>query len=167
MITFNSMPPTAELKTTSIATPIGEVFLVGSGRTLVRVVLPGTEVDFVKDKTARDDEALDPAARELQEYFAGERRQFSLELAPGGTRFQREVWRALLAIPYAGTVTYGEIASRIGNPKASRAVGMANNRNPLPIVIPCHRVIGANGTLVGYAGGLTQKQALLDLEAKS
>lgn len=107
---------------------------------------------------------LSQAVRELEEYFAGERREFTFPTAAAGTPFQRLVWEALREIPYGETRTYGEIARRIGHPGAARAVGQANNRNPLPIVVPCHRVIGASGTLTGYAGGLDVKERLLELE---
>ncbi len=99
-------------------------------------------------------------------YFAGEREEFDLPLAPEGTPFQQEVWRRLCAIPYGETISYGELARRIGNPQASRAVGLANGSNPIPIVIPCHRVIGSNGKLTGYGGGLPIKEKLLALERK-
>lgn len=104
------------------------------------------------------------AAAQLWEYFSGKRRQFDLPLDPRGTPFQKKVWTALCSIPYGETRTYGQIAEKTGNPKASRAVGMANHNNPIMIVIPCHRVIGANGSLTGYAGGLSVKQRLLELE---
>jgi len=110
---------------------------------------------------------LDWAQRELEEYFAGRRRDFSVPLSIKGTPFQRAVWRALVDIPYAETRSYAEIAKTIGNPKACRAVGMANNKNPLPVFIPCHRVIGAGGKLTGYAGGLGNKRILLDLEERN
>ncbi len=113
----------------------------------------------------RDERALAPLRRQLEEYFAGERREFELELAPSGSPFQLEVWRALRAIPYGETASYGEIAAEVGQPGAARAVGGANNRNPIAIVIPCHRVIGASGSLTGYGGGLPRKQQLLALEA--
>lgn len=102
---------------------------------------------------------------ELREYFAGERREFTLPLAPAGTPFQQQVWAALREIPYGATCSYGRIAGRIGRPKACRAVGMANNRNPIAIVVPCHRVVGASGALVGYAAGLEVKEKLLALES--
>jgi methylated-DNA-[protein]-cysteine S-methyltransferase len=108
--------------------------------------------------------AFDDVASQLEEYFEGKRREFDLPLAPDGTAFQQRVWRALLDIPYGQTISYGELASRIGNKSASRAVGLANGSNPLPIVIPCHRVIGSNGKLTGYGGGLPIKQQLLALE---
>src|SRR5699024_5695398 len=101
---------------------------------------------------------------ELLAYLAGERRDFDLPLAPQGTPFQRKVWSALADIPYGQTITYGELARRVGCPKGSRAVGQANHRNPLPILLPCHRVVGANGTLTGYGGGLELKEWLLRLE---
>lgn len=105
------------------------------------------------------------AATQLTEYFAGHRTEFSLPLAAQGTDFQKRVWAELLQIPYGQTISYGELARRIGNPSASRAVGLANGKNPLSIVIPCHRVIGASGKLTGYGGGLPRKEALLALEA--
>jgi len=108
--------------------------------------------------------ALAETVRQLREYFAGKRADFDLPLAPEGTSFQREVWRKLQEIPYGETISYGELAKRVGNPKASRAVGSANGKNPIPIVIPCHRVIAGNGTLGGFGGGLTVKQQLLALE---
>ncbi len=104
------------------------------------------------------------AYSQLDEYFRGERKQFDLPLKPAGTPFQQQVWQALRKIPYGETRTYGEIAAAIGNPRACRAVGMANHCNPIAIVIPCHRVIGTNGSLTGYAGGFDIKQKLLELE---
>lgn len=109
---------------------------------------------------------LDQAERQLMEYFQGERTDFELPLIPKGTAFQKMVWQALQEIPYGATVSYGEIAKKIGNPKGARAVGMANNKNPISIIIPCHRVVGADGKLVGYGGGLEKKILLLELEAK-
>jgi methylated-DNA-[protein]-cysteine S-methyltransferase len=119
------------------------------------------EPEWRRDDRAR---ALRTAVRELEAYFAGELRQFSLPLAPVGTPFQLDVWNALRAIPYGETRSYGELAERIGRPSAVRAVGAANGANPLPIVVPCHRVIGSNGSLTGFGGGLPLKQALLALE---
>lgn len=110
---------------------------------------------------------LRQAVDELREYFAGLRRGFSLPLAPAGTPFQQQVWAALREIPYGETRTYGQIAARIGRPKACRAVGMANNRNPIAVVVPCHRVVGSSGALVGYAAGLNVKEILLRLEAET
>ncbi len=107
---------------------------------------------------------LEQAARELEEYFAGERRDFTVPLAPEGTAFQRLVWAELRKIPYGTTATYGDIAARIGKSGAAMAVGQANSRNPIPILVPCHRVIGANGKLVGYTGGMHIKKTLLAVE---
>lgn len=108
---------------------------------------------------------LAAACRQLHEYFAGQRQQFTLPLAPQGTKFQQTVWQALRTIPYGQTWSYGQLARQIGKPGASRAVGAANGRNPIPIIIPCHRVIGADGSLTGFGGGLPTKIALLQLEA--
>ena len=110
---------------------------------------------------------LEEAARQLEEYFAGQRKEFSLPLAPKGTEFQLRVWQALLQIPYGETRSYGELAAMVGNPKACRAVGGANHRNPLSILIPCHRVVGTGGSLTGYAGGLSVKEFLLKLESEA
>lgn len=121
--------------------------------------------------TRRHAEAFTPllrqAAAELTEYFAGRRRAFTLPLAPEGTPFQRAVWDALRTIPYGESRSYKQIAAQIGRPTACRAVGMANNRNPIAIVVPCHRVVGSGGTLVGYAGGLEAKAYLLGLEREN
>ena len=116
------------------------------------------------DQWQRDDQALAPFVEQFAAYFAGRLRRFDLPLAARGTPFQQSVWRALGDIPYGETVSYLEIAQAIGNPKAVRAVGSANGSNPLPIVIPCHRVIGSNGSLTGFGGGLENKRYLLDLE---
>jgi len=146
--------------------PIGPLLLAGD-REAVR------HIRFAeKGKAARAEEgweesesgAVGEAVGQLREYFAGTRTEFDLELAPEGTEFQRTVWRTLQGIPYGETISYGELARRVGNPKASRAVGAANGRNPIPIVIPCHRVIGASGKLTGFGGGLPVKEALLSLE---
>lgn len=110
------------------------------------------------------DQILDQAEAELKEYFAGERKEFAVPVRLMGTDFQKKVWAALAEIPYGGTATYGEIAARIGSPKACRAVGTANHHNPVPIIVPCHRVIGAGGSLTGYGGGLEVKAYLLTLE---
>ncbi len=110
---------------------------------------------------------LEETARQLSEYFSGKRREFSLPLSPKGTEFQLRVWRALETIPYGETRSYGDMARLIGSPKACRAVGMANHRNPISIIVPCHRVVGANGSLTGYGGGLDAKRFLLDLEQQN
>lgn len=137
---------------------IGTLTLVCDGKALTAVHLDGA--------SAKQDNhpLLQAAKRQCEEYFAGERREFDLPLEPQGTEFQRAVWRALLDVPYGATASYAEIARAIGKPKACRAVGAANGRNPLAIVVPCHRVIGADGSLTGYGGGLKAKQWLLNHE---
>lgn len=115
----------------------------------------------------KENAVLVQAVAQLQEYFQGRRKQFTVPLQPVGTEFQQQVWRALTRIPYGTTSTYKELAAAIGKPKASRAVGSACHHNPLPVIIPCHRVIGSSGSLTGYAGGLALKQQLLALEQKS
>lgn len=141
-----------------IETPVGRLTLYSDGLSVCRL-------EFGGDGLCRDDAAvLLQAERELAEYFAGRRRAFSVPLCLRGTPFQTAVWRALTELPYGETASYGEIARRIGRPGAGRAVGMANNRNPLPIFVPCHRVVGADGKLTGYAGGLEIKEFLLELE---
>ncbi len=117
---------------------------------------------YIIEKTA----LLEETEKQLREYFQGEREDFTLPLRPMGTEFQRRVWQALQGIPYGGTASYGEIAKKAASPKGARAIGMANHKNPIAIIIPCHRVIGSNGHLVGYGGGLEKKVFLLSLEAK-
>lgn len=131
-----------------------------------------TEIYFGKDEIPNNMELketplIKEAMNQLEEYFEGKRKSFDLPFEAKGTEFQRSVWNELLKIPYGETCSYGEIAKRIGNPKGSRAIGMANNRNPISIVIPCHRVIGASGKLVGYGGGLDIKEKLLNLEKEN
>ncbi|OAT78676.1 hypothetical protein A9B99_02865 [Mangrovibacter phragmitis] len=147
-------------------TPAGPLLLQASSQALESVrflrTFPLSEEESITQATHHP--VLHQACEELAAYFAGQLTHFTTPLAPGGTVFQRKVWEALRQIPWGETRTYGEIAHQIGNPAASRAVGLANNRNRLPFFIPCHRVIGASGKLVGYAGGLDVKQALLSLE---
>jgi len=152
----------------TVDSPIGPLTLAGSGDVLTNLVMEGG-ADMSVDRTAwtEDKEAFSDAAAQIEAYFAGERSGFDVALCPDGTSFQRRVWDALSEIPYGKTRSYGEIARRIGRPGAARAVGLASGRNPIPIIVPCHRVIGANGTLTGYAGGLETKRALLDLEQAS
>lgn len=119
-----------------------------------------------EEQRADESEILDRAQRQLEEYFAGTRREFDLPLRPEGTPFQLADWKALEGIPYGETVSYGDIARAIGKPKACRAVGMANHANPISIIVPCHRVVGSNGKLTGYGGGLAAKQWLLEHEQK-
>ncbi|WP_297722077.1 methylated-DNA--[protein]-cysteine S-methyltransferase [Intestinimonas sp.] len=145
----------------SFETPFGTMAVEGE-TALTRLWLP----DALPVRQDREEETplLRRARRELLAYFAGERRAFDLPLAPAGTDFQRAVWAALAAIPYGQTRTYGALAAAIGRPRAVRAVGQANHKNPLPILLPCHRVVGKGGALTGYAGGLDLKRALLTLE---
>lgn len=144
-------------------TPMGRITLASDGTALTQLVFGAAELAGTQTPTALTNEA----ANQIQEYLAGRRTQFDVPLAPEGTAFQKQVWHALADIPYGQTRTYQQIAEAIGNPKAMRAVGGANNKNPLPIFIPCHRVIGVNGDLVGYAAGLKIKRFLLDLEANA
>jgi methylated-DNA-[protein]-cysteine S-methyltransferase len=149
--------------------PLGPLTLTSDGRALTGLYMsehrhrPPLPPGAVRDD---EDAALATAAAQVREYLAGERRTFSLELAAAGTPFQHEVWDALTTIPYGETVTYGELARRVGRPGAARAVGLANGRNPISIVVPCHRVVGADGTLTGYGGGLERKRELLALETR-
>jgi methylated-DNA-[protein]-cysteine S-methyltransferase len=143
-------------------TPIGALRLVSSGDALVELSLPGT---FINRSQSGADPVLEEAAAQLRAYFSGQLRDFDLPLAPHGTPFQQRVWRALRQIPYGRTCSYSEIAALIDEPGKARAVGVANGRNPIAIIIPCHRVIGADGDLVGYGGGLKTKRWLLELES--
>ncbi len=147
--------------------PIGPLTLSGSGDVLSGLYMEShaPAAPPVPAGAVRDDTAFAAARAQLAEYFAGERTGFDLPLRLTGTPFQVDVWEALRAIPYGETVSYGELARRIGRPAAVRAVGLANGRNPVSIVVPCHRVIGANGSLTGYGGGLDRKRHLLALEA--
>lgn len=148
-----------------IDSPIGRLLLAGDGDSLTQVCFQsGPRPQSPADDWIADGAPFRRAIGQLGEYFAGERRRFELPLAPRGTEFQRRVWRALTEIPYGKTVSYGELARRIGNPSAPRAVGLANGANPLPIIVPCHRVIGADGSLTGFGGGLPIKRKLLALE---
>jgi methylated-DNA-[protein]-cysteine S-methyltransferase len=148
----------------TVPSPIGELMLCGDDASLTALHLPG---HWAKPGAGwrRDDARFADVARQLEEYFAGERTTFDIPLRMQGGPFEREVWAELLQIPYGETASYGEIARRVGKPHASRAVGAANGRNPIAIIVPCHRVIGSDGTLTGYGGGLERKRALLDLEA--
>ncbi len=150
------------LITRTVETPIGELTLVASEAGLRAVHWPGREPDPVA--VPGDSAVLDAAAAPLRGSFAGERTDFDLPLDLVGTDFQVDAWRALAEIPYGATVSYAEQASRLGRPAAVRAVGAANGRNPLPIVLPCHRVVGSDGSLTGFGGGLGVKRALLDHE---
>ena len=152
-------------------TPIGTLRLVGDEDSVDRIDLPNRAVEAPNPAWVASNGAL-PAAlaeakRQIEEYFVGARQEFDLPLALEGTEFQRRVWAELRRIPFGETISYGELAARIGKPTASRAVGAANRCNPASVVVPCHRVIGADGKLVGYGGGLGTKQALLDLERRT
>jgi methylated-DNA-[protein]-cysteine S-methyltransferase len=150
------------LRELSIDSPVGRLCLLASGDALVGVHFPELEPSGVEARAAGDGDPLLSRARvELAEYFAGKRRAFDLPLAPRGTDFQEEVWRALTAIPFGVTCSYAAIAAAVGRPSAMRAVGAANGKNPIAIIVPCHRVIGADGSLTGYAGGLPRKRWLL------
>ncbi|MCA8955724.1 MAG: methylated-DNA--[protein]-cysteine S-methyltransferase [Planctomycetes bacterium] len=150
--------------TTLVPSPLGTLrVLVDDHGNLVELRFPDVASPAVagaEDSVAR----CSSVVRQLREYFAGRRRGFDLPLSAAGTVFQREVWDELQRIPYGETISYGELARRIGRPRAVRAVGQANRRNPIPIVVPCHRVLGADGTLTGFGGGLPIKRALLELE---
>ena len=150
---------------TTLESPVGLLTLSSAAGALSGVWFDTERHQNDRSGWQRDDAALADAVQQLQQYFAGTRQQFDLPLSPQGTAFQQRVWQALQAIPYGETRSYGVQAQMLGNAKAVRAVGLANGRNPIGIVIPCHRVIGANGALTGYAGGLPRKQWLLAHEA--
>lgn len=151
---------------TTLPSPVGELLLTGDGTALSGLYLPSHAGAPREEPTwVRDDSAFRLAVAQLGAYFAGELTDFDLPLAPRGTPFQLRVWRALRDIPYGRTESYGQLATRIGNPKACRAVGLANGRNPISVIVPCHRVIGSGGDLTGYGGGLERKRQLLALEA--
>jgi methylated-DNA-[protein]-cysteine S-methyltransferase len=148
----------------TMESPIGPLTLAGTDGRLMHLRMVDQTYEPSHNGWERDDTAFPDAIEQLEAYFAGERREFDLELDLVGTSFQRQVWEALLTIPYGETRSYGQIAEQIGSPGASRAVGLANGHNPIGIIVPCHRVIGANGSLTGYGGGLDRKRALLALE---
>ncbi|HXF12060.1 MAG TPA: methylated-DNA--[protein]-cysteine S-methyltransferase [Terriglobales bacterium] len=152
---------------TYLGSPIGTLLLAGDASGLQQILF-STDGRLVRPDPEwhEDPSALTEPVRQLNAYFAGQLEQFDLALLPQGTPFQQKVWSELQKIPYGETISYGELARRIGNPKASRAVGLANGSNPISIVIPCHRVIGSNGKLTGYGGGLPIKEKLLALEKR-
>ncbi|UNK57669.1 methylated-DNA--[protein]-cysteine S-methyltransferase [Pseudoxanthomonas daejeonensis] len=149
-----------------IASPVGPLTVAASDAGLHAIEFPSNRHPVRRDQDWRegDHPLLQEAEAQLADYFAGRRQSFELPLAPQGTHFQREVWFALAAIPYGQTASYAQLAARVDRPSATRAVGAANGRNPLPIVLPCHRVIGADGSLTGFGGGLPTKRFLLELE---
>jgi len=144
-------------------TPFGKITVESDGDAITGIM---TESNAQPTGTYEATTLTDITAMQLDEYFAGKRKSFDVPLRPQGTDFQRSVWKALEKIPYGKTRSYKQIAQAIGNPKACRAVGLANNKNPIWIIIPCHRVIGSDGALTGYGGGLNMKKKLLDLEKK-
>ena len=148
-------------------TPVGPLVLTAEAGAITSVLLPEGRHNPPLDPSwdrADDEPVLATAATQLREYFAGERTSFEVPLDMRGTAFQRQVWEALRTIPYGTTASYGEIAAQVGQPGAARAVGLANGRNPVAVIVPCHRVIGADGSLTGYGGGLSCKEFLLALE---
>lgn len=151
---------------TTMDSPLGELLLFGDGESLGGVSTPPKDgaPHRVPQGWVAGAEPFVEVERQLTAYFAGELSRFDLPLAPAGTAWQLRVWRALTTIPYGETAGYGELAEELGKPTASRAVGTANGRNPISVIVPCHRIIGANGTLTGYAGGLDRKRKLLNLE---
>lgn len=164
---------TGTLIYTVMESVLGDVLLTGDGSCLTGIYLDDFDSTLEKLQvksgntalSVDNDPVLNTVRTQLGEYFAGERREFDVPLGPLGTDFQKDVWAALTTIPFGRTAGYGELAEWLGRPKAARAVGAANGKNPISIIVPCHRVIGANGSLTGYAWGEERKQALLDLEA--
>lgn len=157
---------TTDLVARLMPSPIGPLRLVARGDALVAIDFPNHDGGLAARTIRTPHPVLDQARDELDAYFAGARTTFSVPLAAAGTPFQQKVWDALVTIPFAETWSYGQLARAIGRPSASRAVGAANGKNPLPIIVPCHRVIGAAGALVGFGGGLPTKQWLLAHETK-
>ena len=157
------------IHTTFVDSPVGPLFVAASDDGLRAIEFRANRHPVKRDGDWQpgDNAVLRLARKQLGEYFAGKRRTFDLPLSPRGTEFQRSVWTTLATIPYGETVSYLEIAQAIGNPKAVRAVGAANGRNPLSIIVPCHRVIGSSGALTGYAGGIPIKRWLLALEQQT
>ena len=155
----------------TIESPIGKLKLIASDKGLCAVLfMTGKHNTVAFDGTLEESDTypvLQKAEKQLTEYFNGKRQQFDLPLDMRGTVFQIKAWRELQKIPYGDTISYGEQAKRVGDPKKARAVGMANGRNPIAIIVPCHRVIGSSGALVGFGGGLNTKQRLLDMERKA
>ena len=144
-------------------TPIGRLSIAQEDNAISHILFDGD--GSLSDYERKETKLIKETAKQLEAYFAGQLKTFDVPLLLKGTPFQKECWQALLEIPYGQTCSYKDIAEKINNPQAVRAVGLSNNKNKIPIIIPCHRVIGANGKLVGYAGGLSVKQQLLDLEA--
>lgn len=150
---------------TYMQTPIGSLLIAGDGETIDLISFPtGSRTKHPHEEWQRDDDQFASTRQQLTAYFAGELKEFDVPLTLIGTDFQKSVWRALVEIPFGETISYGELAVRIGKPKASRAVGAANGANPIPVIIPCHRVIGSNKSLTGFGGGVETKAFLLNHE---
>lgn len=146
--------------------PVGRILLAGNARALTHLSFQDSRHPIEPDpRWTHSEQPFQHPMRQLKEYFSGKRKTFTITLAPQGTPFQQRVWQALQSIPYGRTLSYGQIAKAIGKPTAARAVGAANGQNPVSIIVPCHRVIGSNGKLVGYGGGLSIKEALLAHES--
>ena len=155
------------MKYTYLGSPLGDMLATRDERGITSLDLPKSRYPTrVRDDWQRDDAAFDDIRTQLAEYFGGTRYDFDLPLHPAGGAFQLRVWQALRGIPYGETTSYGKLATLLGDPSAARAVGSANGQNPIPIIVPCHRVIGADGSLTGYGGGLGAKRWLLDHEAR-
>lgn len=154
------------MKYTHYDSPVGRLLLAGN-ETLETIRFPDSKQGIQPEPAWKEAlEFFKPVISQLDDYFNGRLKAFNIEMTLIGTEFQKQVWSELAKVPYGTTISYGELAQKIGNPKASRAVGMANGKNPIPIIIPCHRVIGKDGTLTGFGGGLDVKQTLLELEKK-
>jgi methylated-DNA-[protein]-cysteine S-methyltransferase len=152
---------------TRIESPVGKLLLAAEAQGLRLVSFESSKRATPVQPDWKEDKApFVEVIRQLQAYFDGDLREFDLPLAPEGTEFQLRVWNSLRTIPYGEKISYGQLAQRIGNPKAVRAVGLANGCNPIPVIIPCHRVIGSDGSLTGFGGGLSNKKKLLDLESR-
>ena len=165
--------PLQSLYYTTLNTPIQSLFIVSSEKGLIKIIfynkskstpIPNLQKEYVESSLIANQTKNQIALEQLSEYFKGIRKKFSVPLDIQGTSFQKLIWRTITQIPYGQTCSYGEIAKRIGKPKAARAVGMANHNNPIPIIIPCHRIIGSDGSLTGYAAGMSIKEKLLDFE---
>jgi methylated-DNA-[protein]-cysteine S-methyltransferase len=154
----------SEMRYRTIESPVGFITIAGDDDAVIELRMDDeSHAPEDRDRVA-DEHAFQPVVDQIDAYFAGELTDFDVNLRLEGTEFQRKVWAGLLEIPYGETISYGELATRIGQPTASRAVGLANGRNPVAIIVPCHRVIGSTGSLTGYGGGLDRKRTLLDLE---
>ena len=161
------LQPMREVSYTQIDSPVGKLLLAADAQGLRLVSFESSKrAAPVQPRWKEDRAPFAEVIRQLQAYFGGELREFEMQLAPEGTEFQLRVWNSLRTIPYGETISYAQLAQKIGDPKAVRAVGLANGCNPLPIIVPCHRVIGSNGSLTGFGGGLANKKKLLALESR-